>query len=108
MELIGIDTEDNRVRIHIRARSADDNEVVAYGLRRHLDRLPSDAESRISQALSNHDIERYPEAAYIGVFASFELEHGDIRDQDEILTDPYPRDIDLAEFPPAEGQRYKW
>lgn len=108
MERIGIDTKDNRVRIHIRAHSVDDDEVVAYGLRRHLDSLPPDAESRIRQALSNHDIERYPEAAYIGVFASFELDHGDIRDPDEILADPYPRDIDLAEFPPEEGQLYKW
>ena len=108
MEIIEIDTKDNRVRFHIRARNSDDGELVVYGLRRHLDNLPSDAEPRIHRALSNHNIKRYREGSYIGVFASYDLTSGEIREPAEILSDPYPRNLELSEFPPDPGQLYKW
>ncbi|MDT3436573.1 MULTISPECIES: hypothetical protein [Halobacteriales] len=111
MKIIGIDTKDNRLRIHIRAGSDDDDDLVAYGLPRHIDRLPADAEVRIRRVLSGHNIEQYPEGAYIGTFGSETLEDEEmriIRDHREIVSDPYPSDIDLTEFPPEEGQLYKW
>ncbi|GGJ07414.1 hypothetical protein GCM10008995_16540 [Halobellus salinus] len=111
MEIIGIDTKDPRTRVHIRAGSSDGDDLVAYGLRRHVDRLPADAGERIRRVLSNHDIEQYPEGAYIGTFGveNFEEEKTRIiRDHREIVSDPYPSNIDLTEFPPDEGQLYKW
>ncbi|WP_152040267.1 hypothetical protein [Salinigranum salinum] len=109
MKIVGIDTEDVRTRIHVRAGRSEGDDLVAYGLRRHVDRLPSDAEARIRRVLSDHDIERYPEGAYIGTFSSRPLEDSRIvRDHEEIVSDPYPRDIELTEFPPEEGQLYYW
>jgi len=111
MKTIGIDTKDGRCRKHIRVGSSDGNHLVAYGLPRHLDVLPPGAEERTRRLLSEHEIERYPEGAYIGVFSSKSLEkeaHRKIRDHDEIISDPYPRDIELSEFPPNEGELYRW
>ena len=108
MEIIEIDTKDNRIRFHVRARNSDDDELVVYGLRRHLNNLPSDAEPRIHRILSNHNIKRYPEGSYIGVFASYDLTSSQIREPAEVLSDPYPHNIDLTEFPPDQGQLYKW
>lgn len=108
MKIIGIDTKDTRIRIHIRAGSTDGDDLVAYGLPRHIDRLPSDAEDNIRRILSNHPIEWYPEGSYIGSFASGTLEQRRMRDPDSMISDPYPRDIELTEFPPDEGQLYKW
>lgn len=108
MEIIGIDTKDNRDRIHIRAGSSDGDDLVGYGLPRHIDRLPADAEDRIRRILSNHQIKQYPEGAYIGVFATGDLERRQIRDPDTIISDPYPHDIKLSEFPPDKNQLYKW
>jgi len=111
MKTIGIDTKNNRHRIHVRAGSSDDDNLVAYGLPRHIDVLPPNAEELIRRILSNHVIEQYPEGAYIGVFSSENLEDEDtreIRDHDEIISDPYPRNIEVSEFPPDEGQLYKW
>ena len=108
MNTIGIDTRDTRVRIHIRAGGHDGDELVAYGLPRHLDKLPTDAEARIRRVLSNHDITQYPEGAYIGSFGSATLEDEKMSGIREIVSEPYPSDIDLTEFPPEEGQLYKW
>jgi len=108
MDFIGINTKDSRTRIHVRAHSSTGDDLVAYGLPRHLERLPNNAENRIQRTLSNHNIEQYPEGAYIGTFASYSLEHGMIRDPDEIVSKPYPHNIELTEFPPNEGQLYKW
>jgi hypothetical protein len=70
MKIVGIDTKDNRLRIHIRAGSTDGDDLIAYELPRHVDRLPTDAEARIRRILSDYYIERYPEGVYIGTFGS--------------------------------------
>lgn len=108
MEIIGIDTKDVRFRIHIRVGSSDGDDLVAYGLPRHVDELPPRPEGRVRRSLSDHQLERYPEGAYLGVFASSNLKQRDIRDPDTVISDPYPHDIELTEFPPEENQLYKW
>jgi len=103
MKIIATDSKDVRTRVHIRASRTD--ESVAYG---DVDILPDDAPLQIQNTLSAHPIERYPEGAYIGVFASADLESKKIRDPETIRTEPYPHGIELSEFPPEENQLYHW
>ncbi|WP_336339493.1 hypothetical protein [Haloarcula brevis] len=83
----------------------DGADVVAYG---DVGILPENVEQELRQILSDHPIKRYPEGTYLGVFASSDLESRDIRDPDAVLSDPYPRNIELSEFPPEQNQLYKW
>ncbi|QUO48173.1 hypothetical protein [Halorubrum ruber] len=105
MEFIRSDSKDVRIRVHLRAGSMDGDDVVAY---EDVDELPDDAATRIPQILDDHPLERYPVGAYIGTLSPPGLESRQIRDPDEVLSEPYPRDIELAEFPPEEDQLYKW
>ncbi|MDS0284446.1 hypothetical protein [Haloarcula onubensis] len=83
----------------------DGTDVVAY---EDVDELPEDAADRISQILDAHPVERYPEGAYIGTLAPPGFESSHTRDPEEIISEPYPRGIELSEFPPEKDVLYKW
>jgi hypothetical protein len=83
----------------------DGDDLVAYG---DVDALPADAEDEIGRLLAEYPIERYPEGALIGTFAPPRLEPNQLRDPEAVSSDPYPREIELSEFPPEEGRLYWW
>lgn len=103
MKIVATESKDVRTRVHIRVSRTD--AVVAYG---DVDILPDDAARQIQNILSAHPIERYPEGAYIGVFASADLESKTIRDPETIRAEPYPRGIEVSDFPPEENQLCHW
>ncbi|MBB6645048.1 hypothetical protein [Halobellus ruber] len=105
MDFISTESRDWRPRVHLRVRATDGADVIAY---EDVKGLPEDAEAGIQRILTDHPIDQYPEAAYIGVIAPPDLESRQIRDPETILEDPYPHDIPLSEFPPEEGTFYKW
>ena len=113
MDIIGTDTQDNRCRVHLRVKHDEGDELVAYGLPRHLEKLPADAEALIRRALADHDLAQYPEGAALGSIAPYDdvpdpLGSRAIRDPEAVRTDPYPHSVPLTEFPPDEGQRCGW
>lgn len=105
MKIIATDSKNVRTRVHVRAGSMKGDDLVVYG---DVDSLPSDAQDVIRQVLVGQPVEEYPEGAYIGSFAPPDMASNTIRDPDTIKSDPYPRDIELSEFPPEERQLYRW
>ena len=105
MEYIRTDSKDPRTRVHLRMKSTEGATIVAYG---DVDDLPEDSADQISHLLDEHPLERYPEGAYIGTIAPPGLESNHIRSPDTILSNLYPREIELTSFPPTEDVLYKW
>jgi hypothetical protein len=75
----------------------DGDDLVAYG---DVSALPADGEEQILRSLADHDIRRYPEEALIATFAPPPMDSAKLRDPEEIESDPYPRRIELTDFPP--------
>jgi hypothetical protein len=83
----------------------DGSDIVAY---EDVDELSEEAVDRIRQILDEHPIEQYPEGALIGTLSPLELESMEIREPETITSEPYPRGIQLSEFPPEKDVLYEW
>jgi hypothetical protein len=83
----------------------DGGDLVAYG---DVNALPADGEEQILRSLATHDIRRYPEGALIATFAPPPMDSAKTRDPEEIESNPYPRGIELTDYPPDVYQFCRW
>jgi hypothetical protein len=81
------------------------DDLVVYG---DVSTLPADSEEQVRRSLADYDIGRYPEGALIATFTPPPMDSASIRGPEEIESNPYPRGIELTEFPSDADQFCRW